>query len=175
LTDTTSYHNLEARGAIEGLKIIAINSEGKRIKEDIENFVIEKVKHSAESRLRRSVTSVLGYLGRFAENKTKIVEQLKELLYDESFYVRNTACVAIANALEGTDDPAAIEELRKIAKEDSNSIVRATAIACINIIKREEAKEKEKGRFGILEEQTKIDSKYKSEKFDLLERVIIYS
>src|SRR5919107_2048148 len=175
LTDTTSYHNLEARGAIEGLKIIAINSEGKRIKEDIENFVIEKVKHSAESRLRRSVTSVLGYLGRFAENKTKIVEQLKELLYDESFYVRNTACVAIANALEGTDDPAAIEELRKIAKEDSNSIVRATAIACINIIKREEAKEKEKGRFGILEEQTKIDSKYKSEKFDLLEHVIIYS
>jgi aminopeptidase N len=177
LTDTTSYHNLVARGAIEGLKIIAIDSKDKRIKEDVESFVIKKAKDSTESRLKRNTTSALGYLGRYAENKTKIIEQLKEQLYDESFYIRNTACVAIANALEGTNDSNAIEELRKIAKEDSNSIVRATAIACINIIKGEEAKakEKEKGRFGILEEQTKIDSKYKSEKFDLLERVVIYS
>jgi hypothetical protein len=77
--------------------------------------------------------------------------------------------------LEGSNDSTAIEELRKISKEDSNSTVRATASTCIDIIKGEEARKKKRGRFGILEEQTKIDSKYKSEKFDLLECVIIYS
>jgi hypothetical protein len=79
-----------------------------------------------------------------------------------------------ATALEGTDDSTAIED-KKIAKEDSNNIVRATASACIGIIKGKEARKKEKGRFSMLEEQTKIDSKYKSEKFDLLESIIIYS
>ena len=48
-----------------------------------------------------------------------------------------------ATALEGTDDSTAIEDL-KIAKEDSNNIVRATASACIDIIKDKEARKKER-------------------------------
>jgi hypothetical protein len=38
-----------------------------------------------------------------------------------------------------------------------------------------EARKKEKGRFSMLEEQTEIDCKYKSETFDLQESIIIYS
>jgi hypothetical protein len=107
------------------------------------------------------------------ENKTKIIEQLKSLLHDDSFYVRNTACVALANALEGTADSAAIEELKNIAEEDPNSEVRSTAKVCIKIIKGE-PREKERVRFNLLGKETKMDSKYKSEKFDLLEAVDIF-
>ena len=83
--------------------------------------------------------------------------------------------LAIANSLEGSIDSAALEEvLTKIAEEDTNSVVRDTASACINIIKGQ-VRGKEKGRFGILEEETKMDSKHKSEKFDLLEEISILS
>ncbi|MPZ06064.1 MAG: hypothetical protein GEU26_06540 [Nitrososphaeraceae archaeon] len=169
LANTTSFHNLVARGAIDSLKIIAINSN-EVIRKDIEIFIIEKAKNTEESRLRRTATSALGYLGRYAENKTKIIEQLKSFLQDDSFYVRNTACVALANALEGTADSAALEELEKMAKEDPNSEVRSTAKVCIKIIKGESSDEV-RGSFSELEKETKIDSKYKSEKFDLLESV----
>jgi aminopeptidase N len=172
LADTTSYHKLVARGAIEGLKIIAINSKDEGTKEEIQKIIVEKTKDMKESRLRRAATSALGYLARYSENRTKIINRLKELLHDESFYVRNTACVAIANALEGTVDLDAIQILTKIAEGDTNSAVRDTASVCINIIEDQD-KVKEKGRSGILEEETKIDSKYKSEKFDLLEEISI--
>lgn len=83
--------------------------------------------------------------------------------------------LAIANSLEGSIDSAASEVLTKIAEEDTNSVVRDTATsACINIIKGQ-VRGKEKGRFGILGEETKMDSKHKSEKFDLLEEISILS
>jgi HEAT repeat protein len=63
LADTNSYHNLVARGAIEGLKIIVINSKDKRTKEELENFIIEKAKLAKDSRLRRTCTSALGDIG----------------------------------------------------------------------------------------------------------------
>jgi aminopeptidase N len=169
LASTTSFHNLVSRGAIDSLKIIAINSN-EVVRKDIEIFIIEKAKNTEESRLRRTATSALGYLGRYAENKTKIIEQLKSLLQDDSFYVRNTACVALANALEGTADSATLEELEKKVKEDPNSVVRSTAKVCIEIIKGESTDEV-RGRSSMLEKEAKIDSKYKSEKFDLLESV----
>jgi len=137
--DATSYHNLAARGSIEGLKIIAINSD-EETKEDIENFMIEKIKRTEESRLRRSAVSSLGYVGRYKENKERIVQELKALLSDESFYVRNTACVALANILENTGDSDAIKELKHIAEQDQSSGVRATANVCIDIIKGESKK-----------------------------------
>ena len=43
--------------------------------------------------------------------------------------------LAIANSLEGRIDSAALEVLTKIAEEDTNSVIRYTANACINIIK----------------------------------------
>ena len=172
MVDTMSYHNRVACGAIEGLKIIAINTKDNSKKEEVENFIIEKTMVAKESRLRRTATSSLGYIARYRENKTKIINRLKDLLHDESFYVRNTACVALANALEGSSDPTAIRVLTKIAQEETDSVVRGTARVCINIIKGE-VRGIEKGRFGILEEETKVDSKYRSEKFDLLEEIKI--
>jgi HEAT repeat protein len=174
LADSISYHNLVARGAIEGLKILAIDSKDESVRPDVENFVIQKTKFAEESRLRRTATSVLGYIARSREKKTQIVNRLNELLQDRSFYVRNTACVALANALEGTNDSAAIQQLTKIVDEDTDSIVRGTANACINIIIGQVRREERKN-FGILEEETRIDSKYKSEKFDLLEEINILS
>ncbi len=173
MIDSNSYHNLVARGAIEGLKIISINSEDKHIKKDVEDFIIEKTKHITESRLRRNIASVLGYLGRYTKDKSKIIELLKKLQHDESFYVRNTACVAIANALERTNDPTAIEDMKKIMEEDSNSLVRETASVCINIIKGEDRNKEEIS--DIAKEETKFDSNYKSQKFDLLENVVMYN
>ena len=171
MAETSSYHNRVACGAIEGLKIIAINSKDNGVKGEVESFIIEKTMHP-ESRLRRTATSSLGYIARYRENRTKIINRLKDLLHDESFYVRNTACIAIANALEGTGDSTAIRLLTKVAQEDIDSIVRSTASACIKIVKAE-VRTTEKRKSGILDEETKIDSKYKSEKFDLLEEIRI--
>ena len=84
--------------------------------------------------------------------------------------MRNTACVVIANALEGTNDPTAIEDMKKIVEEDSNNSVRETANVCINKIKGED-----RNKEWILKEETKFDSNYKSQKFDLLVNVIMYN
>lgn len=171
MSENTSYHNLVARGCIEGLKIIAIKSN-EAVKEDIENFIVGKLRKNKDSRLKRSAASALGYLGRHKENKTKIIQELKDLLVDESFYVRNTACVALANVLENTNDVEMIKELKQIAEKDPSSQVRATANVCISIIKGA-TKMKEKSKLSILDEETKFDASYKSEKFDILERINI--
>lgn len=172
MSDHSSYHNLVARGCIEGLKIIAIKSE-EASKQDIGNFIVEKMRKTKESRLKRSAASALGYLGRYKEDKTKIIQELIGLLNDESFYVRNTACVALANVLENTGNEDVIKELEHIAERDPSSEVRATANACITIIQGD-SKKKEKRRLSILDEETKMDSTYRSEKFDILEKIKLY-
>jgi hypothetical protein len=51
--------------------------------------------------------------------------------------------------LEGTNDSAAMQVFTKIATEDTDSIVRARAMVCMNIIKAEDkAKEKKKNRYN---------------------------
>jgi hypothetical protein len=79
-----------------------------------------------------------------------------------------------ANTLEGTNDSAAIQVLTKIVREDTDSVVKGTADMCINIFEGQD-RVKEKRRFDILAEDTSINSKYKSEKFDLLEDISILS
>jgi len=172
ISNIDSYHNLVARGSVEGLKILAINSTDAHIKEELEGFIIEKTNSVKESRLKRTATSSLGYMARYEKNRSKIVNHLIELLHDESLYVRNSACVAIANALEGTNDENAIEEIRKVSVEDVNPIVRTTAKTCINIVKDNL---QDTGKVGLLEKETTINSKYQSEKFDLLDEIEILS
>jgi aminopeptidase N len=172
LSNASSYHNLVARGSLEGLKIIDINSSNENLKEEIENFIIEKARTAKESRLKRTATSSLGYIARNQQDKSKIIDQLKELLSDESVYVRNSACVALANALEGTNNDDAINVLKKIAGEDTSPIVRATAMTCIDIIKD---RFKEKDKFGFLGKETIMNSKYQSDKFDMLDEIEILS
>jgi HEAT repeat protein len=171
MSENPSYHNLVARGCIEGLKIIGIRLN-EAVKEEIENFIVEKMRKTKESRLKRSAASALGYLGRHKKTKTKIIKELQELLFDESFYVRNTACVALANTLENTNDVEIVNKLRQVAKQDLISKVRDTANVCITIIK-DDSNVKEKTTQTILDEETKLDSRYKSEKFDILERIDI--
>ena len=57
-----------------------------------------------------------------------------------------------------------------MAEEDTETLVRRTANACINIIEGQD-KVKEIRRFDVLAEETKTDSKYKAEKFDILEDI----
>jgi aminopeptidase N len=171
MSENPSYHNLVARGCIEGLKIIGIRSN-EEVKEDIENFIVEKMRKTKESRLKRNAASALGYLARHKQNKTQIIKELEDLLFDESLYVRNTACVALAVIKENTNDVEIVDKLRQIAEQDSFSQVRDTANVCIKIIKGD-SKIKEKATQTILDEETKLDSKFKSDKFDLLERIDI--
>ena len=85
-----SYKNLLERGAIEGLKRIAIDSEDKNIIKEIEKTIVNNTK-SNDSRLRREATSAMGYLAsRHKESKNFILKNLKLLLHDKSMFVRST-------------------------------------------------------------------------------------
>lgn len=172
ISNINSYHNLVARGSVEGLKIFAINSTDDQVREEVEELLIEKTKTVKESRLKRTATSSLGYMARYGKNRSNIVNRLIELLHDESLYVRNSACAAIANALEGTNDDHAKKVLKKVSDEDVNPIVRATAKACIDIVKDHL---QTTGKVGLLEKETAINSKYQSEKFELLDEIEILS
>ena len=80
-----------------------------------------------------------------------------------------------ATALEGTDDSTAIEDKKQLKKIQTTQLEPQRAHVQVSSKVKKQERKKEKGRFSMLEEQTKIDSKYKSEKFDLLESIIIYS
>jgi HEAT repeat protein len=170
LVDTTTFRNIVAQGAIDGLKIVALDSKDNRIINNIEDLLINKTRYGNESRLRRAAASALGYLGKNRKGEIKNVECLKGLLNDESVHVRNTACAALGNALENTRDLSALAELKRLAEHDPDGQVRITAKEAIDIIEgNEKAKEDVPTKVG---EADRIDSKYKSKKIELMEKRI---
>jgi hypothetical protein len=101
---TKSYKNLLARGAIEGLKRIAIDSNDENIIKEIEKILVDNIK-STDSRLRREATSAMGYLASNHEESAELIlYNLKQLLHDKSIFVRSTACAAICNIFHSTND-----------------------------------------------------------------------
>jgi aminopeptidase N len=134
LLEKQSYKNIVARGSIEGLKIIALESPKRERRESIETMLIEKSKTGNDARVRQTATSALGYLARYHENKMNIIIHLKSLLNDESIHIRNTAYASLGNALQYTQDTKMIQDLKQAINNEDNEFVKQTAQRSMNVI-----------------------------------------
>jgi hypothetical protein len=164
---TKSYKNLLERGAIEGLKRIAIDSKDENIIKEIEKIIVANTK-SKDSRLRREATSALGYLASSHEEfKNSIMKNLKLLIYDKSIFVRSTACAAISNIFHNTNDKEIINLFNNIIQSDSNDEVKITANECISLVKTHEHIKEDK--------EPEIDPRYLSKEIEELENIETYN
>jgi len=136
LLDKKSYKNIVARGAIEGLKIVALESPKREMRDNIETKLIEKCKTGNDARVRQSATSALGYLARYHEDKKNIIDHLENMLRDESIHVRNTAYASLGNIFESTQDTKIIQDVKHAIKNEDKEFVKRTARRSINLIKK---------------------------------------
>jgi aminopeptidase N len=129
-----SYKDIVARGAIEGLKIIALDSQKMEKTDAIETTLIEKSKIGNDARVRQTATSALGYLARYRKERTNIIGHLKSLLNDESIHIRNTAYASLGNAFQYTQDAKIIQDLKLVIKNEDNEFVKQTAQRSMDLI-----------------------------------------
>ena len=168
LLEKKSYKNIVARGAIEGLKIIALESTKKEKIDDVESILLQKSKMGSDARIRQTSTSALGYLARYHKDRTNIVGNLKNLLNDKSIHIRNTAYAALGNAFEYSQDQNIIKNLNENIKSEDNEFVKQTAEASIAMIR----KEQDMSPSLISEKSSLKEKKYKSKIVEDMEKHI---
>ena len=163
-----SYKNTVARGAIEGFKVIAIESKDKQIIDDIESILIEKSKIGNESRLRQTATSALGYVTKYHKDRTNAIEHLKTLLEDQSIHVRNTSYSSLGNTFAYSQDQNMNRELKQKLEKEDNDFVKQTGLSSINLIN-----ESISSRMPLVAEKSLLkDNSYKLNDIEEMERTI---
>ena len=168
LLDKKSYKNTVARGAIEGLKVIAIESKDKQTIDDIESVLIEKSKIGNESGLRQTATSALGYVAKYHKDRTNTIEHLKTLLEDQSIHVRNTSYSSLGNAFAYSQDQNMNRELKQKLEKEDNDFVKQTGASSINLIN-----ESVSSRMPLVAEKSLLkDNSYKLNDIEEMERTI---
>jgi HEAT repeat protein len=150
-TETTTFQNVVAQGAIAGLKEFAGDKE-------IAEFIIELSKYGNYHRVRETATFALG---KFVDNNPAVFDHLKALLTDKWFRVRINVCRAFADA----ELIKAIPDLTWAAENDLDHRVRRAAEECINIIREATKKPKE-----VLQIREEIEG-IKSKNLELLQKV----
>ncbi len=149
-TETTTFQNIVAQGAIAGLKEFTDDKE-------IAEFLMDRSRYRNYHRVREAATFALG---KFADN-SRVFEHLKTLLVDKWFRVRMNACRALADAELIT----AIPDLTLVAESDLDYRVRRIAEECMNIIRESTKKPKE------VAEMREEFEKLKSKNLELLQKV----
>jgi aminopeptidase N len=166
LMEQKSYKDNVARGAIEGLKRIAMKADKK---EKIESLLIQKTNMGNEARLRQAATSALGYVARYHNERTNIVSHLKGLLNDRSIHVRNTAFASLANTFEYSKDQQIIQELKQKIKEEDNDFVIETAERSVSLINEN----RPTSLFLTSEKSLLRDREYKLREIEDMEKCIV--
>ncbi len=155
-TETSTFQNIVAQGAIAGLKEFAGDKE-------IADFMVEKSKYGNHHRVREAATFALG---KFVDGNPAVFDHLKSLLTDRWFRVRINACRAFADA----ESVKAIPDMTIVTEQDLDHRVRRVAEECINMIK--DATKKPKEMSQMREELDRMKSKNLEllQKMDRLER-----
>jgi aminopeptidase N len=156
-TETTTFQNVVAQGAIAGLKEFIGDKE-------VAEFMIEKSKYGNHHRIREAATFALG---RFADNPA-VFDHLKTLLTDKWFRVRINACRALADA----ELIKAIPDLTWVRENDLEYRVRRVAEECMNIIRGAIKKPREVALMREELEDLKSKNLELLQKVDRLEREI---
>ncbi|MGH9429123.1 MAG: HEAT repeat domain-containing protein, partial [Terriglobia bacterium] len=150
-SETTTFQNIVAQGAIAGLKEFGGDK-------DIAGFLVEKSRNGNHHRVREAATFALG---KFVDSNMAVSDHLKALLTDEWFRVRINSCRAIADA----EAAKLIADLAWVAEHDLDHRVRRVAEECINLIKDATKKPKE-----VAQMREEID-KVKSKNLELLQKM----
>ncbi|HJU35670.1 MAG TPA: M1 family aminopeptidase [Nitrososphaera sp.] len=156
-TETTTFQNVVAQGAITGLKEFTGDK-------DVAEFLIKKSKYGNYHRVREAAVFALG---KFADNPA-VFDHLKTLLTDKWFRVRINACRALADS----EMIAAIPDLTWTTENDQDHRVRRVAEECINIIREATKKPKEVAQMREELEDLKSKNLELMQKVDRLEREI---
>jgi aminopeptidase N len=149
-TETITFQNVVAQGAIAGLKEFISDKE-------VAEFIMDKSRYGNYHRVREVAVFALG---KFADNPI-IFDHLKTLLTDKWFRVRINACRALADSELIT----AIPDLTWVMENDLDHRVRRVAEECINIIREATKKPKE-----VTQMREEIES-LKSKNLELLQKV----
>jgi len=136
LLDRKSYKNIVARGGIEALKIVSLESTKKETIDTVESILIEKSKRGNDDRIRQAATSALGYLARYYKGRSNIVMHLKDLLNDGSIHIRNTAYASLGNAFRYVQDTKMAQDLKQAVLSEASEFVRQTARRSIDLVEK---------------------------------------
>ena len=139
---TTTFQNLLARGAIDGLKEFS-RDEDEQIVKDVADFIVAKSNYGNDYLVRRTAIAALG---KFLRNKNKevnnkVFDQLMILLKDKRFNLQIDACVSLVDPDATVLKPdakllEAIEELTWIAQHDLDGWVRREAEVSLNKMRK---------------------------------------
>jgi aminopeptidase N len=150
-SETTTFQNIVAQGAIAGLKEFGGDRE-------IAGFLVEKSRLGNHHRVREAATLALG---RFVDGNISVSDHLKTLLTDRWFRVRINACRAYADAEAGKS----MADLTWVSEHDLDHRVRRVAEECINLIKDAIRKPRE-----VAQMREEID-KFKSKNLELWQKI----
>jgi aminopeptidase N len=139
---TTTFQNVLARGAIDGLKEFS-KDEDEQIVEEVADIIVNKSSYGNEYLVRGTATSALGKFLRNKDKKVnnKVFDQLKELLKDNRFNLQIDACISFVDSDAMVLKPdakllEAIEELTWVAEHDLDGWVRREAEVSVNKMKK---------------------------------------
>ena len=171
LSNTTStFQNLLARGAIDGLKEFS-KDEDEQIVKEVADIIVNKSNYGNEYLLRRTATSALGKFLRNKDKKVnnKVFNQLKDLLKDNRFNLQIDACISFVDPDAEVLKPdakllEAIEELTWVAEHDLDGWVRKEAELSV--------KKMRKWIIDWLEKPMDLILRTRNEEKDLEERTI---
>jgi aminopeptidase N len=158
-TETTSFQNIVAQGAISGLKEFPDDK-------DIASLLVEKSRQGNHHRVREAATFALAKFVDSGSSNHAVVDQLRLLLTDSWFRVRINACRAFADA----EYIKAIPDLTRVSETDLDHRVRRVAEECINLIKDASKKPKEVAQMRDELDRMKAKSLEMMQKMDRLER-----
>jgi aminopeptidase N len=171
LLDRKSYKNIVARGALEGLKIISLESSKRETVDTVESILIEKSKIGNDDRIRQTATSTLGYLSRYYKDRNRIVTHLKGLLNDGSIHIRNTAYASLGNAFRYMQDRQIVQDLKQGVLNEGSEFVKQTANRSINLIE----KSPPQSHLLASERSSLKDTNYKVKTIeDIEKRIVLY-
>jgi aminopeptidase N len=139
---TTTFQNLLASGAIDGLREFSKDKD-EQIVEEVADIIVNKSNYGNEYSIRRTATSALG---KFIRNKDKkvnirVFDQLMNLLKDNRFNLQIDACISFVDPDAEVLKPdakllEAIEELTWVAEHDLDGWVRREAEVSVNKMRK---------------------------------------
>ena len=142
LTQTKTFRNVLARGAMLGLREFSKDEDGQ-IVDEIADILIDKSKYGNDFWIRRTATTALGKFIRNKDKKVnnKVFDQLKSLLRDDRFPLQMDACISFVDPDSEVLKPDAklldaIEALTWVAEHDLDGWVRREAEVSINKMKK---------------------------------------
>jgi aminopeptidase N len=138
---TTTFQNLLAQGAINGLKEFSKDKDEQIV--EVADIIVNKSNYGNEYLVRRTATSALGKFLRNKDKKVnnKVFDQLKNLLKDNRFNVQTAACISFVDPDAKILKPdakllEAIEELTWVAEHDLDGWVRREAEVSVNKMRK---------------------------------------